>query len=518
MSNSIGNHKIRFLKDFFDNNSTKSKQNDQQSMKSSKLVDIMGGLTSHEMAQCRLFLPYGLSMVEKLDVAAPAIFQLFDYLNAFHPNFDAEELTEDAAFYAAFGRVPFSKNKLSRLQSVLLKEVEKFIACHQTLSDSFQKNLQITQFFAHRGLDNRFSLALIKLKSQLEGEANLDRNYHLNCLLIEFIAFDYAILRNAKRDDTQLSTAIETLDKFFLVARLEWMLGATSLNRSLVLNLDPVLSVLTELDSFIQKLHLIKQQPIIQLYRLALEVLYNNNDFELFCRVLSDNDIHLSFDQKQMFHTIERNYCAAQLNRGQSEYLQLSFNLLKDHLEKGYLFHKEDFLLPFTLQNIVLSGLRCGELPYVKSILEQYQGRLYGTDEAEQIEDFNWANYHFHAGDFKKAFDTLPNHRFKDLYYDLGLRRLEIQILYELKQEDLLDAKLEAFKNYLFQRSKVAENPLPPYYADMFNNFVNLVKRLQNIAPDSVGKLKKNLDLLQTNHPYAERDWLTKKIEARLKY
>ena len=103
------------------------------------------------------------------------------------------------------------------------------------------------------------------------------------------------------------------------------------------------------------------------------------------------------------------------------------------------------------------------------------------------------------------------------MYYDLGSRRLEIQILYELKENDLLDARLEAFKNYLFQRSKAAENPLPTYYADMYNNFVNLVKRLQNSAPDHVRKLQKNLDLLQTDYPYAERDWLTKKIQARLK-
>jgi hypothetical protein len=486
-------------------------------MKSSKLVEILRGLTSNEMAQCRLFLPYSLSSVVKLDVAAPVIMQLFDFLTRFHPHFETAELTEEAAFHAAFGQASFSKTKLSRLQSVLLKEVEKFIACQGVLSDDFQKNLNLTQFFAQRGLDNRFALALSNLKKELKEDTKFDRYYFLNRLLIEFMVSDYQSLRNTRRDAVHMTNSLETLDVFFLVTRLEWVLWSISQNRLIALDVEPVLSVLPELDSFIEKLNLNERQPIIQLYRLALEVLCNNKDFKPFCRVLLDNESHLSFDQKRMFHAIERNYCTALLNRGQTEYLELSFSLLKNHLDKGYLFYKDNFLLPFTLQNIVILGLRCGELPYIKSILEQYKGRLYGTEEAEQIEAFNWANYYFHTGDYKQAFDTLPNHRFKDLYYDLGLRRLEIQILYELKQEDLLDAKLEAFKNYLFQRSKVAENPLPTYYADMYNNFVNLVKRLQNIAPDSVGKLKKNLDLLQTNHPYAERDWLTKKIEARLK-
>jgi hypothetical protein len=486
-------------------------------MKSSKLVDILRGLTLNEMVQCRLFLPYGLSTVGKLDVAVPVIMQLFDFLTRFHPDFAAAELTEEAAFFAAFGQVPFSKTKLSRLQSVLLREVEKFIACQQTLSDNFQKNLHLTQFFAQRGLDNRFELALANLKKELEETSKFDRNYFMNRLLIGFMVFGYQNFWNTRRENEYATIGLEALDTFFLVSRLEWMLWIASQNKFISLDLESILSILPELDTLIEKLDINNYKPIIQLYRLALEMLKSDKDFETFCQVLSANEAYLSFNQKQMFHAIERNYCVSQYNKGHKNYLEHNFNLLKDHLEKGYLFYKEDLLLPFTLQTIVIHGLRCNELPYVKSILEQYKGRLYGTEEAEQIEAFNWANYYFHAGDYKKAFDILPNHRFKDLYYDLGLRRLEIQILYELKEEDLLDAKLEAFKNYLFQRSKVAENPLPPYNADMFNNFVNLVKRLQNIAPDSVGKLKKNLDLLQTNHPYAERDWLTKKIEARLK-
>lgn len=382
---------------------------------------------------------------------------------------------------------------------------------------NFKKNFQLTKFFAHRGLDNRFSLALANLKKELEEEAKLDISYFLNRLLIEFMFFDYKGLRNTKRDDTHTTTILEILDDFFLVTRLEWMSIATSQNRSINLDLQPILSILPELDSFTEKLNINKRQPIIQLYRLALEVLNSNKDFDAFQQILFENEKHLSFDQKRMFHTIERNYNSAKYNQGHKAYLKPTFELLKAHLKAGYLFYEREYLLPSTLQNIVIHGLRCGELAYIKSILEQYKGRLYGTEEAEEIEAFNWANYYFHAMDYKKAFDTLPNHRFKDLHYDLGLRRLEIQILYELKEEDLLDAKLEAFKNYLFQRSKVAENPLPPYNADMFNNFVNLVKRLQNLSPDTVRKLKKNLDLLQTDYPYAERDWLTKKIQERLK-
>ncbi len=486
-------------------------------MKSSKLVEILRALQSNEMTQCRLFLPYGLSNVEKLDVATPIVLQLFDFLNRFHPHFEAAELTDEAAFYAAFGQVSFSKNKLSRLQSVLLREIEKFIACHQTLADNFQKNLQLSQFFAHRSLDNRFSLALANLKKELEDDSKFDRNYFLNRLLIEFMVSDYQSLRNTRRNSEYTTNGLETLDIFFLVARLEWMLWTISQNKSVSFDLEPIVSILPELDALIQKLQISEHQPIIQLYRLALEILYNNKGFEDFCEMLSQNEVYLSFDQKRMFHAIERNYCVAQYNRGQKDYLIINFKLLKAHLEAGYLYYEGAKLIPSTLQTIVIHGLRCGELAYVKFILEEYKGRLYGTEEAEQIEAYNWTNYYFHATDYKKAFATLPNHRFKDLYYDLSLRRLEIQILYELDDDDLLEAKLNAFKNYLFERINAKENPLPTYYADMNNNFVNLVKRLQNLSKGGAVKLKKNLDLLQTNHPYAEREWLTKKIKERLK-
>ena len=486
-------------------------------MKSTKLVDILRGFNSNEMKQFRSFLPYGLSNVEKLDVAATSITQLFDFLNSYHPDFNAAELTDEAAFFYAFGQVPFSKNKLSRLQSVLLREVEKFIACHQTLSNNFQKDIQVTRFYANRGLTNRFSLALVQLKKELESEPKYDKGYFLNHLLIELMVSEFQSLRNTRRDNEYTINSLESLDTFFLVTRLEWILWSISQNRLIELDLEPVTSVLPELDKLIEKLQFDKRQPIVQLYRLAIDVLRDNNHFDDFCQILSDNESNLSFEQNQMFHAIERNYCTAQLNRGKEEYRQKIFPLLQKHLAEGYLYYKGNCLIPATLQNIVTLGLRRGELAYVKSVLEQFKGRLYGTEEAEQIEAYNWANYYFHLGQFQTAFDTLPNHRFKDLYYDLGCRRLDIQILYELQEIDLLDAKLNAFKNYLFERSNAKENPLPTYYADMNNNFVNLVKRLQNTTKSNAIKLHKNLELLQTNYPYAEREWLTKKIKEQLR-
>lgn len=154
-------------------------------------------------------------------------------------------------------------------------------------------------------------------------------------------------------------------------------------------------------------------------------------------------------------------------------------------------------------------GLHAGEYDWVAEFINTYASQLVGTEEKEELVQYHKANLAFHRGQIKEAFRLLPNHKFKDYAYELALRRLEIKIYYELKL-DAVDAKLNAFKNYLFEAHR---RNLPTDKYEPNNNFVNIVKRMLelNVKTDKANRLK--TQLLESGH-YTDRNWLLTKLNG----
>ena len=73
----------------------------------------------------------------------------------------------------------------------------------------------------------------------------------------------------------------------------------------------------------------------------------------------------------------------------------------------------------------------------------------------------------------------------------LSKRRLEIRIFFELNEFELCNARNEAFKNYLFTRTKKKkEDNFPATTFDPNNHFVNFVTTLLNLTKHDKAKIK----------------------------
>ena len=272
-------------------------------------------------------------------------------------------------------------------------------------------------------------------------------------------------------------------------------------------NEEILIETFDNIQTFALQLYL-SDNPVIQIYCLGLDTLLKNKSYDTFCRELSLASDILSFEQLQMFHAIERNSMAKSYNKGEDSLCLPYFNMLKEHLSKGYL-HYANGLMMSTFINIVTMGLHSGAYDWIEEFIETYAPQLVGTEEKNELLQYNKANLAFHRGKIKEAFNLLPNHKFKDYGYELALRRLEIKICYELESETL-DSKLNAFKNYLFEAHR---RNLPTDKYEPNNKFVNMVKRILDIGikTDKAHKLKKQL--LESKH-YTDRVWLLAKLDA----
>ena len=166
-------------------------------------------------------------------------------------------------------------------------------------------------------------------------------------------------------------------------------------------------------------------------------------------------------------------------------------------------------LMASSFINIATMGLHANAYDWVGEFIDTYASQLVGTEEKEELIAYLKANLAFHRGHIQEAFKLLPNHKFKDYAYELALRRLEIKIYYELNL-DAVDAKLNAFKNYL---SEAHRRHLPTDKYDPNNNFVNIVKRMLELGLKTEKAHKLKEQLLASRH-YTDRNWLLTKLDA----
>lgn len=463
------------------------------------------------------FLPFlDFSLVETPPaVAAADVKQLAVFLkiNYTLPKayIDLEILDHKALFKSVFPERPFVQGRFEKIYAVLRQVFEKFIVYKTLSQDDFMHKITMAQYFIEQKNTERFEQTIKKLKAKLYDEQAKDRHIYAKIYWAELLDSEFQSLYNIKKGDINYKQMVESLDVFYITSRLDWLCVYFNQKRMVELDTENELALLTDLDNIIEKKGF-ANTPSVKAYRKAIDLLLGKGDFDVFQQIITDADAFLSFQQQQKLHALERNFCSAQLNAGQQDYLPKLARLLKVHLAKGYLYY-ESGLIPSTLQNLTIIGLRSQDFEWVKELLQDHKNRIISQDDPSEIFNLNWANLQFALHNFDEVLSLLQSpYKFRDIYYDLTSRSLEIKALYEQDNQGLCAFRCEAFKNYLFNWSKKNKtNSLPPHVFDLNNNFVNMVMQLLNTIKGDTERVETMLDKIKNNRVYGEREWLLEK-------
>ncbi len=487
-------------------------------MKDSKLLEILNNLTADESQDIADFLEFSL-LKTSYDVAADDIKKLWQVLKTLRINFNDTELDPNLVYKMVFPQKKFVKGRLEKTMSALLKEIEKLITYRFYTEgglfgadDAFAKYYPLLKFYAKRQLSPFFERTIEKLKTDLVEEPFKDQDTFLKAYHVEIVDYEYQSLYNIQKGDVNLRATLDSLDLFYVVARLHFLTSAIAQKRKIGFDINPHVEILEDLKSIIKKKNW-EKIPIIETYWQAIQLLLDKDNFAVFQETLNRNEAFFTLSQRQAFRTIERNKCVDLFNSGQKQYIFTLAKLLEQHLEAGYLYYQSG-LIPSTLLNLTAVAIKVKNLDWIKNVLETHRERIISADEAEQIFKLNYACYNFAKGAFNEASEQISNdYKFKDIYYALTKRRLEIKIFYEQNEFDLCTARNEAFKNYLFTRTKKKkEDNFPATTFEPNNNFVNFITTLLNLTKHDKAKIKAFHEKIIETSTVADHDWFLEKI------
>lgn len=479
-------------------------------MRDSKLLEIIRLFSQEEQEKLQRFLQASYFSQGK---EAADLLRLYEYILAQAPHFTEEALRKETVFAVLYPAEAFQKGRIEKRMTALLKRIEQYIIQIELEKQGTTDygGLLLARFFRSRNQDKRFEQQRKKLlRNWKENPIRSEEDWYLQYLLAKEEVL-FASAKNQRSGDLGLPELFFELDRYYILTRLEYTVLQLAQNIHVSLDME---GELQHFESWLASLEGSKmlQEPVVQIYYQAFRLLRQHGEesrelFDLLRASLQDYQHLLPVDQQKVLQSLLRIHASARCNQANSQFLRPAFELYVEHLEAGHILYDHK-LPPSTYRNLVTLGLRNHEYAWVDAFLEKRWPVTSGPESSEEAYSFNRANLLFHQGEYEASLDLLMP-KYEDLYYQLAARRLEIKIYYEL-QSPILDARMEAFKVYIF---RLAKQGLPQKPKDGNNHFLDSLRQICHPKtlnnPERIERIHARLAEKQI---VAERNWLEQKI------
>lgn len=481
-------------------------------MYASKLLRTVATFTPEEVKRLGRFLRSPYFFTPPL---AKEVISLWEHIERYYPDWEGPALAKERSYAVVYPGEEFVVGRVDRVMSNLLKAIREFIIFEfSDLRDQkVTRQLVLAKYYQKRKLEKYYRGVMAQLE-KIQARRQKDNLFYHDQFLVDREHTLFETFFNQRNKGYNVAQTLRSLGHFYLVYRLEyfcWLLTQDRHNvplnlRGNLLENDQILA------AFKQEIDW-EDEPLLKVYDMAIQLIRGDGAageqaYRELKRLLTLYAREIPFKALKQFHALCRNYCTREYNKSRGAFLHELFALYQEHLELGTLFYQEK-LTPATLRNIVVCALRTEAYDWVAQFLEAYRDRISSTNQPQAIYRFNLANYHFALGDYERALDCLTD-RYDDIYYQLAAKRMELKIYYEIDLE-VLDAKIAAFKIYIYRISKKV---LPAIPREGNNNFIDLLKQIRRTNTRfNLPRIQKLTEKVSTKTSIAERDWLLQKLK-----
>ncbi len=481
-------------------------------MHDSQLMDMFRTLSQEDLSALKDFIR---SPVFNPSSRAQWVSLLYDALASAYPDFSQEEWQRDRIYEKLFPGHVFVEGRLEKVMTELLKVLRRYVVYKHSGMEEESVPFQMTlaRYYRDHGLESKFLGTLDKLRRQSDELARPGSTDLYLRFRIEEILHDHLIIHYQKKGDANLQETIDRLDTFYMAERLILTGALLTIRSHTEFDEDRLMHMVHAISAYMDK-GFQEDHPVLRGFCLAALIIHRRyegceSEFEALRQLLEQHRDSLPADYQKNLAACCRNYCTWQINNGNNTYYAIQFEMIRQQLTSGVLYHQGG-LLPPTLQNIVNSGLKMKAYEWVKDLLVTHRNRITGTHHPEEVYHFNLSNYYFHTGNYDEALDLLTG-SYDDVLYNMRAKCTEIKIFYEKQELSLVESRLEAFKVYILRQfpKLISENTKTSYI-----QFVYLIKRMIHPATRfDIRRQERIREEIRTLPHLVDRDWLMEKME-----
>lgn len=454
-------------------------------MQSSKLIEIFYKLNKNHI----YIIKNNLLSSKK---SAHPVSLLFDYILNFYPNnLSKPELEKEIVYKSISKKKEYNEKQMLKWMSNLFKYVEQAIAQEAFEKDIYYQKNVTAKFYLKNNLIKYFDVEVKEIDGLInENEDNLTflKKYELEELCLERQLND-----NNRNSDYQ------------------------SLYNYLVSFYNTNLVRLKNLSITVLRNNVVEYEPENNLYKIHQQIskLLIEEDIENFddCfKTIRSNLQNIKNSEIKICIMILINFCIIKINNKTPIYLEKLFSLYLFLSESNLILEDNNTISISTYKNFCTVGLRLGQIEFVEKFILEYKNKL-PKDVQNDIFQYNLAHVAFFKKEYESVLKLLSNVRYKDVFYKLSSRRLQIKAYFMLFLDDatyfeILESSLNAFKKYIYTNKEINE-----HYLANNKNFLKFANKLTSLNKNE--SVQFIIDLDATNQ-IAEYDWL-KEIGSRIK-
>jgi hypothetical protein len=463
----------------------------------SRLIRLHVTLDKKELRQFKLWINSPIHNQHQDSI------KLFNFIHSRH-KMSAITLQKKRAYHFIFPDETYKEERLRYLMNSCFNLLKDFVGYNQAVSDKFEYQKNIIEGLKERNLSDLASIELDKLNIEVNSKATQDATNSLQLFELERNIFELRGTQN-RTIQTNLPKMFTHLTDFYTLSMLKYACVAgshsniTQQNYTIPL-LDGVLKEAVQ-----------SQHPIVLLYYNLYQTL-NQTELNTGFYFEQAGDLFLKHykellpQEQNEILLLLINYCIKKrLNIDADSFVKKGFEWYRWGLEHSVLIQKNN-LSRFAYLNIVGMGLQLFEFEWVAHFITQYIQYL-PSQFQENYQHYTTAKLFFKQKNYIKAQRLLTQIEYDDIFLNLDSKTILLEIYYEEKSWDSLEALLVSFSRYLQRKQVIA------YHKQVYKNIISLTRKLMSLKPYDKTAKKMLLDEIKATNPLAERDWLLKQIE-----
>jgi len=430
--------------------------------------------------------------------------QLFEFLvkniNASKP----KDYTRDKIWARLWKEEKFDDVKMRKYFSDLLKLVESFLVQEGFENNPIHKATYLLKSVGDKKLDKIYNSSLTTARRLSDQQTHKPASFYYYQYQIEKNYYELAQFEG-KREVSNIENISDNLDVFYLSEKLRTF--CSILNRQYELSHEYHVLFQDEIIKHVERNNY-EEYPTIAIYYQVYRAMVESENVNIYFKLkdlLSKYGLVLPTSEASEVYTFAINYCTRKINKGNQGFLGEYLDLYKDLLNKRIIFDGDE-LPPAHYKNIVLAGLRSGELTWTEGFIEDYKDLL-PMHQRENAYTFNLAQLRFYQKRHNDVIGLLAQVEYEDLTYNLNSKVFLVNTYYETEETELLYSLIDTFRIYIKRQNKIPERRKKNYH-----NFLKFTKRLTRITPGderAIEKLKKDI---KESGGAVSLKWLNEKI------
>lgn len=470
-------------------------------MKNLKVVRFLSVLTAFELNEFGKYLrsPYFNSHQGTID--------LYDFLKDFHPEFPQASIQKEKVFSHLYPDSSYDEKKVYDLGKYLHRLLLQFLSMQQMQKhqELWEPVMLISALEEHK-LYKELPKVFASTEKQFAKSSHQDSTYFYYQYIFTEQSCNQVLHAYNRSAEAPLQSIADQLDYFILISKLE--IAIPFANKRSILEGEENSSLIKETIEFYEKMVLPKPKTI-QLFYCILRMLTDEDGsafFEQTKQLLPACTEILPELQLYRSYLYVINFCSKMIKRGYSNYLEETFQLYKQMLDKDLLF-----IYPtatnINFKNVVTISIRLEKYSWVKNFIKNNESRI-GPESKTSIISYSLACLHFAKKEYSEAKRQLSEMKFIDPFYRLSNDILLLKVYYETGDTDILYFRCRAFTTYIQRNKTLAEANKTAY-----SNLAKFIRRLAKVKFDNKNVLAKIKKDFSTCEYLVERSWLEEKIE-----